>query len=289
MLLINEVLDRSRKALRCISLYITGVLSRLATNFPVMVGGGGAAQSSAVHRARSRRVFVPVGFAVVLVGVPTVFAIFPGLAQWPTPRKLGVTAAWVVLAFLGAILTARADQHLHEVVATESESIVVAEHRATIREVFSTLLQPAIGGIPEQYHLSVYAPSPDKRFLVPVFPAAVNFSDPAIFPVDAGAVGKAWTAGTGVVVIKGSAVSDRSHGLTALQSRRYGIFGTVAATTIRDERDEPIGVLCAIGRDDDGFFDTGDGARLMRSLAESVAWLIPDAVRWMVPRDGVGA
>lgn len=238
------------------------------------------------ERQRRRRVVVPVAAGVVLVAIPTVFAVFPSLTDWPTGARMTILSVWVAVAIVGTILTNIADDRLHRAIRADQQSAIVAEHRATLREQFNGLLQPAIGGIPEQYHLTVYAPSPDGQFLLPVFPAVVSLEDPSIFPIGAGAAGRAWQEAEGVLVIKGAAVSSPVHGLTKLQQERYAMFGVVAATVIRDAAGERIGVITAIGRDDDGFFDGLAGIKLMRNLATSVAWIIPEAVKWMWPRPG---
>jgi hypothetical protein len=46
-----------------------------------------------------------------------------------------------------------------------------------------------------------------------------------------------------------------------------------------------LGVLTAIGRQDDGFFHDRAGLEELAALADSLAWLMPDAVRWMLLRE----
>jgi len=231
------------------------------------------------------RLLLPVSLGVLLVAVPTVFAMFPGLTTWSRRTRVEIIIGWLVIALVGALLTALADARLHRLVAADQEAAVVAERRATIRDQFRGLLVPGIGGLPEQYHMTVYGPTPDRRFLIPLYPPALNFRDPAIFPTGAGATGKAWEDPTGVFVVTGDAVSSDRHGLTGVQQRRYKMFGTVAGVVIAGEAGQPIGVLTAIGRDEDGFFDQG-GVEVLKDLAQGIAWLIPEAVRWMMPREG---
>jgi hypothetical protein len=49
--------------------------------------------------------------------------------------------------------------------------------------------------------------------------------------------------------------------------------------------DEPIGVLAAITRAEDTTFDDEYGAELLESLARTIAWLVPEAVRRMMLRE----
>jgi hypothetical protein len=197
---------------------------------------------------------------------------------------VALVVAWLLTALGAAVLTARADDRLHRLVEAEQRTAVRAEHRATLRDQFRGIVVPGIGGLPDQYHITDYGPTPDGRFLVPVFPPAVSARDTAIFERGSGATGKAWEDPTGAFVVRGAGVSDASHGLTAVQQRRYKMFEIVAAVVIRDDAGAPIGVLTAIGREDDGFFDA-TGIDALKDLADGIAWLIPEAVRWMMPQE----
>jgi hypothetical protein len=246
---------------------------------------GGYMSTGTGEQLRRRRILIPVIAGVILVGVPTVFTVFPAWAMWPTWSRGLILGAWAVVAGLAAYLTNHADEKLQRAVQDDRMAAILAEHRATLRDQFEGLLQPGIGGIPDEYHLTVYAPSPDGTYLIPVFPAAVNLRDPSIFPVGVGAVGKAWLeAGRGILVIKGAAVWGPDNGLTKLQQARYGMFGVVAAALIHDEPGQQIGAVTAIARDDDRFFESDAGIKLMRNLARGLAWIIPEAVQWMMPR-----
>jgi hypothetical protein len=79
-------------------------------------------------------------------------------------------------------------------------------------------------------------------------------------------------------------VSGSDHGLTTLQQTRYGMFEVVAAAAILDVDGQRIGALSAICRNDDGFFDEKAGITALNSLARGLAWIIPEAVKWMLPR-----
>jgi hypothetical protein len=221
----------------------------------------------------------------VLVAVPTLFTVFPSFTDWPTWSRALILVGWVVVAAGAGLLTNQADDRLHKAIRADQEAAIVAEHRATIRDQFTTLLQPQIVGIPDQYPLSVSVPTPDNQFLIPVFPPVVSLQDPSIFPVGAGAVGRLWASPDGgSVVIKGPAVSGPDHELTKLRQTRYSMFKVVAAAAILDVDGRRIGALSAICRNDDGFFDEETGITALNSLARGLAWIIPEAVKWMLPR-----
>lgn len=56
---------------------------------------------------------------------------------------------------------------------------------------------PGAGGIPAHYQVTVYGPSPDGRFLIPLFPPALDYADPAIFPSGVPHPGRGYANGTG--------------------------------------------------------------------------------------------
>jgi len=236
-------------------------------------------------KPRRRRLLIPVAFGVVLVAVPTAYSIFPGWARaWAGWRALTLVA-WLVAAVVGVRLTAKADSDLQASVSQEQRQAQRVERRATISDRFRALLVPGAGGIPAHYQVTVYGPSPDGRFLIPLFPPALDYADPAIFPSGAGAVGRAWEADDGVFVVVGQAVSDDTYGLTAAQHRRYRMYQAVATAVIHDYRSRPIGVLSAISSHHDTFFLQEDGVDALRDLADGLSWLVPQALAWMMPQE----
>jgi hypothetical protein len=236
--------------------------------------------------SRRSRLFVPTVFALVLVAVPTAYTIFP---EWGADARTGwrvsILAGWIVLAGMGALLTTATDRRLHAMVAEERLEQVRAARRSQISDQFRVILVPGVADIPPQYQFTVYVPTPNNAFLIPVFPPALDYTDPAIFPVGAGATGKAWQSPDGSFVVVGDAVSGPEHGLSKAQSTRYGSYQAAAATVIYAEDRRPVGVLTAIGRVDDHFFTDaeGRGVAALRTVAGGVAWLMPSAVAWMLP------
>jgi hypothetical protein len=261
---------------------------------------------------RRARVVIPVTFGLVLVSVPTAFTVFPGIADWSRSIRIAIVVFWVLFAVVGAFLTARADEKLQKAIYSDQQALIRAEHRAAIRDQFNGMLVPGVGGLPDSYHLTVYAPTPDHKFLVPVHPACLGYWDSAIFQTGVGATGKAWEDPSGVFVALASRVSHDVHGLSVSQQRRYKLFKTVAAVVIVNEG-QPVGVLTAASRDKGVIFGaedevgefrtrtrplwallfgpseeavtpkSEDGVAILKDLAAAIAWMVPEAVRWMMP------
>lgn len=228
---------------------------------------------------------MPVLFGLVLVSLPTYFGTFPSDTNWNIWVRIAIITAWVVAAVVGIFLTAKADESLHKEVEKQKESVLGASNRIIMLEKFRSMLVPGLANIPTEYQLTVYAPSSDKQFLVPVYPPVLNNADPAIFAPGAGATGQAWENPGTVFVVIGSGISDDTHSLTGIQQRRSSIFNVVAATVITDENDRSIGVLSALGHKDDDFFRTEPGGKALREVANTIAWAIPDAVKWLMLKE----
>lgn len=232
---------------------------------------------------RGARLAGAVVFGVLLVAVPSIFSLFPGLAQIPRRDRGWILAVWLGVALLAVATAALTDDELHQIVEAEREEAAAAEHRTVIRDRFTSILSAGVGGIPGSYMVSIHAPSADGQFLVPIHPRALGLTDPAFFATGSGAVGSVWTGGNDAIVVKGEALSSDQHGLTPLQQRSYAEFQVVAAVLIRGSDDTPLGVLSVISKTDDGFFGTDEtGVEALRRVAAGIAWLLPEAVEWML-------
>jgi hypothetical protein len=224
-----------------------------------------------------------VVLGLAFVALPTIFALFPSFGILPLSDRVRILVGWLVVAAVAGWVATFADEELHSKLDAQRAVAEVAQHRAVLRERLEGLLTGA-SGMPPQYNVTIYAPSPDGAFLIPVFPRVVSLTDPAIFPKGAGAVGKAWESPDGVFVVTGSGVSNDEHGLTPLQQVCFRHYQVVAAAVISDADDVPIGVASAIARTHDGYFDEGaGGVEELRALADEVAWIMPEAIRWMLP------
>lgn len=233
---------------------------------------------------RHARLLIPVASAVVLVLIPTLFAVFPSLPGLPRWDRIWIMAGWLGIAILGTILTAKADSKLHIKVDGHRRALEAAEQRLAIGERFSAMLNPASTGLPQQYGLTVYAES--VGYLIPVYPRSVGENDPAIFANGLGATGQAWNDPEQTFVYFDDGVSSPDQGLNLSQESRYAGFNVVAATVIHDEEtDTPLGVLSDLGVKHDSYFE--DFARILafEALADSIAWLMPNAIKWMLPSE----
>lgn len=119
------------------------------------------------YQLRTRRVVIPVIAAVLLIGIPTVFTVFSSFTRWPVLGRSLLLALWIVVALIAAYLTNQTDERLHKAIRADQEAAIVAEHRATIRDKMIGMLHPVVCGIPDRYHLTVYAPTTDGAFLIP--------------------------------------------------------------------------------------------------------------------------
>jgi hypothetical protein len=217
---------------------------------------------------------------VLLVAVPTAFTMFPRFAGWPLWVRIALGALWLCVATVVVIFTGVSDEETLRAVRLGNEVAQASEERAKLRDQFQVLLVAGAGGLPPSYQITVYGPSPDARFLVPIYPPALSEADPAIFESGRGAVGQAWESPDETVVVRGEAVAEFAADLTPDQQRRFGAFQLMAATAILDETDVPIGVLSAISLEDDDSFEIN--VELLNQLADSLAWLIPGAIRWLL-------
>lgn len=239
---------------------------------------------------RIARITSTIALGLALVTLPTVFALFPHLAALPRYDRWRILVTWLVVAVIAGAVTTRADDSLHlqmeQQRATSEEqaaAFVVAEQRSVLRERIRGLLEGSV--IPPGYRLTLYAPSPDRGYLIPVFPRVASLRDPAIFPATAGAVGTAWQQPGKVIVVTGDDVAGARHGLTPLQQDCYRGYAVVAAVSVATD-DQPMGVLSALSRTHSGYFDEGGaGVTELRELAAEMAWILPEAIRWMLPTE----
>lgn len=228
------------------------------------------------------RVAGAVTLGLALVALPTIIALFPYISSLPRSDRWLTLVGWLVVALVAGVVAAVADSELHRKIDDQRAAVVAAEHRGVIASRLAGV-PTGVGGIPAQYSATLYAPSPDGAYLIPVFPRVVSLRDPAIFPTGAGATGKAWESNDGAFVVTGSAVASAEHGLTELQQDCYRQFEVAASCVIRDDADQPIGVFSVLGRSNDGFFDDEVGVNVLRERADEVAWITDEATRWMMP------
>ena len=234
---------------------------------------------------RTVRLFGVIVVGLALVVLPTAVALFPYLAKLPGSDRVRMLLGWIAVAIIAVGVTTVANDRLQGQVESQRAAVVTAEQRAVIRERLAGLLTPGGGGLPPIYSLTVYAPSPDGNYLIPVFPRVVSLADPAIFLVGVGSTGKAWQGPDETVLITGPAVWSDQYGLTPLQQRCFRSYDVVASVVIKNRVRQSVGVLSAISRTNDGFLDRESGMQVLQSIAAEIAWVMPEAIHWMLPTE----
>ncbi len=225
---------------------------------------------------QARRIVIrprTVVFALVLAAAPTAFSIFPEMGGMPLAGRIGIAAVWLVLAVLAAISTQRHERQLESIL--ESQRLNRERLRASALDyALGNLLRPGTEGTPPGFQWTVYLFDESTELLMPVFPEGVaDPLDHRLFAVGNGATGLAYQRKS-LIVVLGDAVSDDSHGLTPEQQARFKEYRSVAGTPIWDPSENPIGVLTAIARNEDAYFETGPGRAVINQLAEVVGTLL---------------
>jgi len=133
--------------------------------------------------------------------------------------------------------------------------------------------------MPATYRFTVYLFDPEANVLLPIFPdPATGLDDIRAFPPGKGATGMAYSQ-MKLFLVTGEAVFDDTWGLTAEQQQHWAGYSTVVATPIWAEGAEPKGVLSAISRDEDGFFDDPTAQARLREIADVIGVVLVDVSR----------
>jgi hypothetical protein len=206
--------------------------------------------------------------AVYLIFVPTFFTVIPGWTKWSGLWRGLLLILWLLVA--GWVLTG-------EIRRSERIDSLTEDRRQFLRqlrvmgtsEVLHALLSPGSRGIPDQYEFTLYVYDSDKNLLAPLFPQMDFRSapDPRCFEPGNGATGSAWTSRR-IVVVTGSEVASGHYGLTKEQQEFFAGYNAVAAAVVWKEGTEPIGVVTAIAKTDDAYFDGLQGLDSLRVLAD---------------------
>lgn len=89
------------------------------------------------------------------------------------------------------------------------------------------------------------------------------------FSPGCGATGTAWDTDE-VVVVTGTAVANGEYGLSDEQQALWAEYQSVAAAVVWEEDSSKVGVLTAISKSNDGYFDRSGGRDSLQVLAEVV-------------------
>lgn len=225
-----------------------------------------------------------VVLGVAVVGVPTVFTVMaPEAAHWSTGSRSAVLVLWVPVVAVGAWFARKREERGDEMAAllwdaSGDESVEDwSHHWAEAEQLVSEalvehLLEKRWPGMPKHYDLTVYIYDGDRDMLSPAYPVAARGLPIAEFSPGAGATGTAWEE-RDLIVVQGEAVSDATYGLTPEQQRHFRRFQVVAGVPVSIDG-EPIGVLTAISKIDDGFFNDPVGRQKFRQLSYAVGIVI---------------
>lgn len=217
---------------------------------------------------------------VALISVPTFFTVVPGWTRWNGFWRAGVLLLWVGIAL--GVLYAQVE-HGEKVASLSDNTRRQREHlrQATTVEVLRSLLSPGIAGLPKGYFFTVYMP--DGAHLRPIYPRLQlrpGEGDPRVFAVGDGATGSAWN-NMATFVVTGDLVHSDRHGLSPEQQAYFIDYNSVAATPVFDADGVPLGVLTAISREDDGWFDEAGGRYTLERLAQIVGVVLKS-----IPEEG---
>jgi len=164
-----------------------------------------------------------------------------------------------------------------EVVHGEKVGAMTADRRAYLKNlrlmgtlaVLEALLQRGARGIPPHYEFTLYLHDSNGDALVPFFPK-LDFRgapDPRIFQPGNGATGSAWRDQR-IVVVTGTEVANDRYGLTPPQQDYFQQYQSVASAVVWKEHTTRLGVLTALGTEDDGYFSAPGGRDSLQALAD---------------------
>lgn len=207
---------------------------------------------------------------VALLAVPTVFTVVPGWTRWNGRWRAVILAVWLMIAV--AIVFA-------ETVRGEAIQDLAADRAALLKylrltgmsDVLAALLRPGTRDIPDGYEFTLYLFVEGRRELWPYYPKLNprRDPDPRVFGAGKGATGSAWQDKE-VVVVRGDDVSNEAYGLSPAQQEFYKGYRSVASAVVWEENTRPIGVVTALSKADDGYFEREGGRDSLKMLAQAL-------------------
>ena len=214
--------------------------------------------------------------ALLLVALPTVFALFPALTvRLNIFRREMLMLGWLIVAIF-TVVASQTRESEKDARAAKAQDTAQASQRLLLRQYLTVLLNPRNTQIPATYEISIYIRDTEADLLFPWFPTrTTNRQDPTVFEYRQGATGTAFVERKAVVAV-GDAVSSGEYGLTEAQQRRYADYVIVAAVPIRLLGGQLVGVLGAISKQNDGRFSSSDavinqeGIGLLEELADRI-------------------
>lgn len=191
-----------------------------------------------------------VALGVFLLAVPTVFTVYPALAQSRSAIRLGLMILWALVAVALSWVTVKRDDQISKLTAAKRDRIRQARLLA-FRRTLAIICRPGAFGMPANCEVTVYMPD-DNDNLTPVYPrwnSYENGPDPRVFRPGTGATGTAWED-EGLMTVRKAAVSDGHYDLSTTQQKYFNKFQSVAATVVFDAYDEKVGVVTVLSEDD---------------------------------------
>lgn len=228
---------------------------------------------------RGRRAAVATGVGLVLV--PTVFTMFPELAQRPMWVRVPLILLWILAASIVVIGTRRHSENVEEIVGRPRERQQL-QRKAAGYIILQQLLTAEHGPL-EKYEFRVFIYDADRgRLMASYEPGGVQPSEG--WEIGQGAVGAAYK-NEDYLCVKGEDCWNGSYGLTPEQQTRYKALGLqiVAAMPIMNARKEVIGILAASSDSTGDYIASMNGYKIHHELADAVGRVLIDVLR--VARD----
>ncbi|MGZ4756196.1 MAG: GAF domain-containing protein [Acidimicrobiia bacterium] len=205
---------------------------------------------------------------MLLIAIPTYFAVFPReTAAYAFGIRIAIGVVWAGIAVLAVLSTTRSEQQRDASLdrLTADQERQQRDRITRIALPLFELLGAGTFGFPKGYAFTIYCEDETGERLVPLWPYDPTVESVCSFEPGKGATGKAWSTRE-TAVVTGTAVSDDTHELTGEQQTFFAPYRSVVATPIFSGA-RPLGVLTAISRTNDGFFDDSEARERLRDLA----------------------
>jgi len=221
------------------------------------------------------------GFASASLAMGTFLVVVGALHHRILKAKFGPTGGEVELQAQARQVTARLaeapEASLPEMLGPDEQDDATRWVLAT--RLFDQLLQEPDDAL-EGCALQLYLYDTHQDALLPVLMPGHAGPSPEFLP-DQGATGRAWKTGE-FVTAEGAAVWDETFDLSPDQQERYKNLAAVAAMPVTNATGQVIAVLSAATEDPQSRLLTDEGFEQFVFLAEAVARVLVDLLKWFV-------
>lgn len=185
-----------------------------------------------------------------------------------------LSLGWLGIAIYVVSGATRTDERVKNLIEQKADELTDLSSLA-LERILPALMGTPESYFPENYEATIYLYDNEQLALLPFFPEGIDDpSDVRSFRAGRGATGTAWER-KDFILVTGDAVSDGSYGLTPDQQRHFTGYGAVVAYPILEPTGKhAIGVLAAIGRDDDQFFESDETKERFQELADVIGLVI---------------